>query len=129
MWVLFAGAFVNRLGTFVLPFITLYLPPRILGATGRPGLAAYGAGAIGAQGVGGLLADRLGRLTPSRCPCSAARALTLSLVWVEHTVPIVAVAMLLGFTAELYPPASSALLTDLIEPEARVAAFSAYRLA
>ena len=24
-WILFAGAFVNRLGSFVLPFITLYL--------------------------------------------------------------------------------------------------------
>ena len=24
-WFLFAGAFVNRLGTFVLPFIVLYL--------------------------------------------------------------------------------------------------------
>ena len=27
-WVLFAGTFVNRLGTFVLPFITLYLTSR-----------------------------------------------------------------------------------------------------
>ena len=36
---------------------------------------------------------------------------------------------LLGFVAELYRPASSALIADLIEPKARVAAFSAYRLA
>ena len=27
-WVLFAGTFVNRVGTFVLPFITLYLTGR-----------------------------------------------------------------------------------------------------
>jgi MFS family permease len=59
-WILFIGAFVNRLGTFVLPFITLYLTDR--GYTvpqAGLGLAGYGLGAIGAQGVGGLLADRL----------------------------------------------------------------------
>ena len=61
VWVLFVGAFVNRLGTFVLPFITLYLTSR-----GYPvpraglGLAAYGVGAIGAQGAGGLLAGSEG---------------------------------------------------------------------
>ena len=61
-WVLFAGAFVNRLGTFVLPFITLYLTSRGYSAPQAGlGLAAYGVGAIAAQGVGGLLADRLGR--------------------------------------------------------------------
>jgi MFS family permease len=36
---------------------------------------------------------------------------------------------LTGFTAELYRPASSALLADLVPPEQRVTAYSAYRLA
>ena len=57
---LFAGAFVNRLGTFVLPFITLYLTSRGYSVPQAGlGLAAYGLGAMGAQGIGGLLADRI----------------------------------------------------------------------
>ena len=55
-------------------------------------------------------------------------ALTLSLVWVDGLWPIVLVVMLLGFFGELYRPASSALVADLVAPDARVAAFSVYRM-
>src|SRR5687768_14838775 len=61
-WVLFGGTFVNRLGTFVLPFVTLYLTRRGY-STPQAGIAiaCYGLGGLLAQVVGGLLADRLGR--------------------------------------------------------------------
>jgi len=128
-WILFAGAFVNRLGTFVLPFITLYLTDRGYSATQAGlGLAAYGLGATGAQGIGGLLADRIGRRNTIVLSMFGGSALTLSLLWVDGLVPIVGVILLLGFVAELYRPASSALVADLIPSEDRVAAFSAYRL-
>jgi len=130
IWILFVGAFVNRLGTFVLPFITLYLTSRGYSVPQAGlGLAAYGLGAIGAQGAGGLLADRLGRRNTIALSMFAGAALTLSLIWVRGLFGIVAVVLLLGFAAELYRPASSALLADLVAPQARVAAFSAYRLA
>jgi MFS family permease len=128
-YVLFLGAFVNRLGTFVLPFITLYLTHRGYSAPQAGlGLAAYGVGAIGAQGVGGLLADRLGRRNTIALSMIGGAAFTLSLIWVSGLVAIIADVVLLGFVAELYRPASSALIADLVAPEARVAAFSAYRL-
>ena len=128
-WILFIGAFVNRLGTFVLPFITLYLTDR--GYTvpqAGLGLAGYGLGAIGAQGVGGLLADRLGRRNTIAVSMFGGSLLTLSLVWVSGLWAIIGVVILLGFVAELYRPASSALIVDLIPSERRVAAFSTYRL-
>src|SRR6266511_2335433 len=55
-WVLLAGTFVNRLGTFVLPFITLYLTRRGFSAP-QAGLAVamYGLGGFAAQLFGGLL--------------------------------------------------------------------------
>jgi MFS family permease len=128
-WILFAGAFVNRLGTFVLPFVTLYLTHRGYSVPQAGlGLAAYGLGAIGAQGGGGVLADRLGRRNTIALSMFGGAGLTLSLVRVHSLGPIVGVVALLGFVAELYRPASSALIADLIPPEGRVAAFSAYRL-
>jgi MFS family permease len=129
VWVLFIGAFVNRLGTFVLPFITLYLTSRGYSVPQAGlGLAGYGLGAIGAQAVGGLLADRIGRRNTIVLSMLGGATLTLSLVWVVGLWPIVLVVLLLGFFGELYRPASSALVADLVSPEARVAAFSVYRM-
>ena len=87
VWVLFIGAFVNRLGTFVLPFITLYLTSRGYSVPQAGlGLAGYGLGAIGAQAVGGLLADRIGRRNTIVLSMLGGATLTLSLVWVDGTV-------------------------------------------
>jgi MFS family permease len=121
---------VNRLGTFVLPFITLYLHNNRGYSIPQAGLglAAYGLGAIGAQAVGGLMADRLGRRNTIVFSMTGGAVLTLSLVWVTGLWPIVGVVLLLGFVGELYRPASSALIADLVAREARVAAFSAYRM-
>jgi MFS family permease len=129
VWVLFAGAFVNRLGTFVLPFITLYLTHRGYSVPQAGlGLASYGLGAIAAQGAGGLLADRLGRRHTITLSMLGGALLTLSLVWIHGLWSIVLVVTAIGFVAELYRPASSALIADLVEPASRVAAFSGYRM-
>ena len=130
VWVLYLGAFVNRLGTFVLPFITLYLHDRRGYSVPQAGLglAAYGLGAIVAQGVGGLLADRLGRRNTIVMSMTGGALLTLSLVWVTSLAAIITVVLLLGFVGELYRPASSALIADLVPSESRIAAFSAYRM-
>ena len=56
------GTFINRFGMFVLPFLVLYL--RDLGYSAPQGgiaVGMYGVGGIAAVGVGGLLADRIGR--------------------------------------------------------------------
>lgn len=128
-WILFAGTFVNRLGTFVLPFITLYLHGKGYSAPmAGLGLAGYGVGALLAQGAGGLLADRLGRRNVIALSMAGGAACALALTQVHALLGIVAVVALMGFLAELYRPASSALVADLVEPQARVAAFSAYRL-
>src|SRR5512135_2808496 len=61
-WVLFLGTFLNKFGTFVLPFLAIYMTR--LGYTSvQAGFAigAYGIGTLGACLVGGYLADRLGR--------------------------------------------------------------------
>lgn len=129
VWILFFGAFVNRLGTFVMPFITLYLRRQ-----GEPapkaglGLAAYGLGGLLAQGMGGLLADRLGRRNAIALSMGGGGLAALALTQVHTLGPIVLVVFLMGFLGELYRPASSALVSDLVDPRARVAAFSAYRL-
>src|SRR5437763_3196449 len=61
-WILFFGTFLNKFGTFVLPFLAIYLTG--LGySTAQASMAIgwYGIGTLAASLLGGYLADRLGR--------------------------------------------------------------------
>jgi MFS family permease len=129
-WVLFAGTFVNRLGTFVLPFITLYLTENGFSAP-QAGLAigAYGLGGLIAQIAGGLLADRIGRRNAIALSMFSSGALTLALWQAESLALIVPLMLAIGTMAELHRPAAGALIADLLPSEQRVTAFTLFRLA
>src|SRR5512143_185077 len=62
-WVLWLGILINRLGSFVIPFLTLYLTSQRGVSVSQAALTVslYGAGSFAAQLTGGELADRLGR--------------------------------------------------------------------
>ena len=129
-WILFAGAFLNRVGTFVLPFFTLYLTQTRGYTAPQAGLAiaAYGLGGILSQALGGLVADRVGRRNTIALSMFLAATFTL-LLWQAHTLALIYPLMFcLAATAELYRPASGALIADLLPSEQRVTAFTLYRL-
>jgi MFS family permease len=129
-WILFFGTFLNKFGSFVIPFLTLYLTRQgySLAAAGTA-VGAYGVGNLSASILGGYLADRIGRRKTIVLSMFSA-AVAMMLLSQAHSLPlIVAFAALAGITGELYRPASSALLADLIPAGQRVTAFSAYRLA
>jgi MFS family permease len=129
-WVLFFGVFLNKFGAFVIPFLTLYLTGRgyTLGDAGMA-IAAYGAGNLAASLLGGYLADRIGRRKTIVLSMFSG-ALAMMLLSTARSLPvIIALTALTGLTSEMYRPASSALLADLVPPELRVTAYSAYRMA
>ncbi len=127
-WILFGGTFVNRFGTFVMPFLVFYLT-RSGYTIEQAGLAvgAYGAGHIIASMLGGHLADRIGRRNTIAVSMFASAAAMLALSQARGFVPILILTCLTGTAAALYRPASSALLVDLIGPEQSVFAFGMYR--
>jgi MFS family permease len=129
-WFLFAGAFVNRLGTFVLPFVVLYLTREGFSAPQAGGaIAAYGVGGLLAQGVGGVVADRIGRRNTIGAAMLLAAAFTLAL-WQAHDLLVIYALMVgLALCAEMHRPATGALIADLLPAERRVTAFTLYRLA
>jgi MFS family permease len=130
VWVLCFGTFLNKFGAFVIPFLTLYLTGRGY-SLGDAGLAigAYGAGNLAASVLGGYLADRIGRRKTIVLSMFSA-ALAMMLLSTARSLPaVVALTALAGLTGELYRPASSALLADLVPAEQRVTAYAAYRVA
>lgn len=130
VWILFAGVFLNKFGTFVVPFLALYLTRRGFTA-GEAGLAlgAYGLGRLGATFLGGHLADTLGRRKTIVLSMVLA---ALSMVLLSQARSLTAIVLFTGMaslTGELYLPACAALLADLVPEHRRVTAYATYRMA
>ncbi len=129
-WVLFGGTFVNRLGTFVMPFMTLYLTHQGFSVPQAGlALAMYGIGGVAAQFLGGWLTDRIGRKNAIGLSMLGASVITLLLWQASSLLVIYALMLLLALVAEMHRPAASALIADLVPSEQRVSAFALFRLA
>ena len=130
VWVLFAGTFINKFGAFVVPFLTLYLTREgySLGQTGMA-IGAYGVGNLIASIAGGHLADSIGRRKTIVLSMFLGAAAMLLLSQARGLPMIVILAVLAGLTGEMYRPAAAALLADLIPPGQRVTTYAAYRMA
>lgn len=129
-WVLFAGTFLNRFGTFVVVFLVLYLTSNGF-SPAQAGFVAgtYGLGGVSAMLLGGSIADRLGRREGIALSMFTSAAAMLLLSQAERLPTIAALAILAGTAAELYRPAAAALLTDLTPPGQRLTGFAVYRTA
>jgi MFS family permease len=129
-WVLFTGTFINRFGTFVMPFLAIYLTRE--GYTiAQAGLAisAYGAGALLASLIGGHLADTIGRRHTMVLGSWSAAVTLIVLYYASGLTAIITVSALNGFANALYSPAASALIADLVPDRLRVRAFAGLRFA
>jgi MFS family permease len=131
VWFLLAGSFVNRFGSFVLPFLVLYLTHHRGYTAAQAGLAlsAYGVGSASAAAAGGVRADHVGRRATIALSMYSSAIVMLALSRAGSLAAVVPLTALAGLAAESYRPASSALLADLVPQGRRVTAFAAYRLA
>ena len=90
-------------------------------------LTAYGLGHLVASTLGGYLTDRIGRRRMIALSMFSSAASMLLLSRADSLSAIITLTALTGMTTELYRPAASALLTDLVPPDQRITAFAALR--
>jgi MFS family permease len=130
VWILCAGSFVNRFGSFVAVFLVLYLRNEGY-SIAEAGLVVsfYGIGNVVAAAVGGWIADRLGRRNAIALSMFGSAATLLLLSQAHSLAPILVLTTLAGLTGEMYRPATAALLTDLTPQGERIPAFALNRLA
>jgi MFS family permease len=130
VWVLAAGQFVNKFGSFVLFFLIIYLT-RLGYSPAQAGLAAgaYGIGSFTAMFLGGHIADRFGRRGTIVLSMTSSAVLMVALSLAHGLFALTTLAGLAGLAAEMYRPAASALLTDLTPHGERLTAFALYRTA
>ncbi|MFB0619657.1 MFS transporter [Streptomyces sp. AGS-58] len=130
IWLVLVGMLVNRLGNFLQIYLVLYLTAKGFSAT-EAGLAlgAYGVGSVVGVLVGGTASDRIGYAWTIVGSMALAGLGTLSLPHL-HTLPlIIAVAAVIGLLAQMYRPASSALLVERTPEDHHVMVFAVYRMA
>lgn len=124
-WFLWMGTVINRLGGFAVPFLMLYLTAKLQmdPASAALYVSGLGAGSFVAQLVGGEIADRFGRRPVLLFSLFASPVAMLTL-GIARDVWLIAFAMfLLGFFTDLFRPAMSAAVIDLVPAEKRTRAF------
>lgn len=124
-WFLWIGTVINRLGSFAVPFLMLYFTTQLAISPGTAALmvSVLGAGSFVSQLVGGELTDRLGRRPVMLLSFFVTPVAMVLLGLVRETALIVGAMFVLGFFMDLYRPAVSAAVTDLVPAEKRTRAF------
>jgi len=124
-WAVWFALIVNRLASFVIAFLAIYLV-RERGFTpleaGRV-LALYGVGMIVAGPVGGLMADRIGRRLTMVIGLVLGASAVGALAFARQPALIGVLAFLSSAAGELYRPAMSAAVADLVPPSNRAHAY------
>jgi MFS family permease len=125
-WALMAGTFVNRIGYVVEPFLALYLagPRQLTPTTIGVVLACFGAGSFASQILGGYLADRVGRRFTLVTGMVGSAACFMLLASVHDLMLIAVTSVLTGLFIDLYRPALTAAVADLVPAHARPRAFA-----
>ena len=127
---LLAGTLVNKLGTFVVPYLTLVLLRDFHMAEREAGylIFAYGAGSLVSILTGGVLTDRLGRRRTLLLSLIGSGVLALVMGLLPSPRFFVPLLVAFGFIADLYRPAASAMIGDLLPSSQRASGFAGLRM-
>jgi MFS family permease len=125
-WYLWVNTLINRVGSFVVIVLAIYLTQERGFTETFAGLVIGLWGAGGAVGVliGGVLADRWGRKPTFLTALYTSAAIMLLLAVVRGKLEIAVGVLLLGLVTEANRPAMFALMVDVVPERDRLRAFS-----
>ncbi len=125
-WVLWVGTLINRLGLFVVVFLTLYLTKERGMTVEQATLAVslLGLGSFSASLIGGVMTDRIGRKPTFVISMMVTPVLLLILGSLQSHILLITLPFVVGLFMDLYRPAMSAVIADVVPEQDRVRAFS-----
>jgi MFS family permease len=124
-WTLLVGMFVNRLATFVATFLALYLVRErgfAADAAGRI-VSLFGLGILVAGPLGGTLADAIGRRRTMLLSFGLGALSVGAIGFLRAPALLALFTFLSAATSELYRPAMSAAIADVVPIEHRTRAW------
>lgn len=131
VWLLAGVMLINRCGTMVLPFLTLYLTQHLHYTVTDAGIimAVYGAGAFVGTFFGGRLTDRFGFYYVQLVSLLFSGAFLLVLQFVTGFYALCGSVFIFTLFGDSFRPANQAAIAFYSESENRTRAFSLNRLA
>jgi len=119
------GSFINRVGSFVMLFLTIYVSEHL--QMGKPFASAcvgvFGVGSALSAVFGGQLADTLGRRPAMLIALFGGAAILASLCLIANGWLFMAALFVFALVVEMYRPASTAMIGDVVSPLQRPLAF------
>lgn len=130
-WLLAIVMLVNRSGSVVLFFITLYLTTKLNYSVQEAGqlVSLYGVGSMAGAFLGGWLSDRWGIIKVQVTSLVGSAIGVIWLSYLETALEIGIMLLVLSAVTESLRPANSAAVALLTPPEKRARAFGLNRLA
>ena len=130
-WWLAAILLVNRSGTMVVPFMTIYLTQHHHYSISQAGLVMglFGAGAVAGGFVGGRLTDKYGFYKIQLFTLFGGGVLFIVLGQMPNYLLICIFTFLLSFVNEAFRPANATAVAHYSSPENRTRSYSLNRLA
>lgn len=128
---LVAGTLLNKIGSLIVPYLSIVLRREFGLSEAAIGLVllAYGAGSVLSILTGGLLTDHLGRRRTLLVSLLGSGALAVAMAFAPTLAALAVLLVLFGFLADLYRPASSAIVSDLLPSSTRAVGYAALRMA
>ncbi len=123
--------FVNRAGTMVMPFMTLYLTTAMGYSIGKAGwvMACFGLGAVCGAWIGGKLSDKFGFYFIQLFALIGGGVMFFVIGQLTEFSSICMAAFILASINESFRPANSSAITHYSTPENRTRSFALNRLA
>lgn len=131
IWLLSLVTLINRSGTVVILFLTLYLTEQLGFSKGDAGFiaGAYGVGSLAGAYLGGWLTDRFGYYKIIVGSLILVGFLFFSLIYFTSFWPLTIMLAITSMVGDAYRPAGMAALSAYSTPENRTRSLSLYRLA
>jgi MFS family permease len=131
VWALAAAMLINRTGSMVVSFLTLYLTQRLGWSVSAAGsiFSIYGFGSIAGVYLGGRLLGRLGVIKVQILGLLAAGPCYILVPWFDDWYGVAAAVFLMSLFSEMVRPASNVAIALLTPPEKRTQAYGLQRVA
>lgn len=131
VWLLCGVFLINRAGTMVVPFLSLYAIDELHFTKGQTGgiLAAFGLGSVLGSYFGGKLSDRLGAIRLQQWVLTLSGAAFLLLLVLRSYSGLAAGVFLVALISDAFRPAAMASVVELTPVARRTRALALVRLA
>lgn len=131
IWLLAFVTFINRSGTMVVPFLTVYLTTQLHFSLPQAGwvMLCFGVGSVLGTLLGGKLTDKIGYYKVQFWSLVLSGIMFILLLTVQSFVQVCVAVFVLGVVADAFRPANHASIAIYSKPENRTRSYSLVRLA